>query len=209
MDSIKRFMKALAAAEEVIRNNPSDHNAYNNRGVVLTKLGRLEEAIESFRYAIRCKPNFARAYHNMGLALRALGRLPDAINAFDRAVELKPNIPIIFDKRAAALIDLGASLNPRYTRCLFEAALADAERAIELSSDAEGHYNMACALSRLGRFEEALDQLAKTKGVKGADFDSAHAWEDHDYDPLREEPWIDRFTEIVGPRPAARHPESW
>lgn len=209
MDQIKRYHKALAAADEVIKENPSDPTAYHNRGVVLAKLGRYEEAIEFFKQAIRFKPGFARAWYNMGLACRSLGRHPEAIAAFDSAVQSKPNIPLIYDKRAAALIDLGASLKLEYAKSLFEAAARDAEKAIELSTDAEGHYNMACALSRLQRFDEALEHLAKTKGVKGIEFDALHAWEDPDFEPLRKAPWLAKFEKILGPRPESSEAENW
>jgi tetratricopeptide (TPR) repeat protein len=210
MDQIKRYQKALAAAEEVIREHPEDPTAHHNRGVVLSKLGRFQDALEAFHTAVLFKRNFARAYYNLGLTLRLMGRLPEAINAFDKAAEFKPNIPIVFDKRAAALIDLGASLNKlEYARSLFESAIRDAERAIELSTDAEGHYNMACALSRIGEHDKALEHLAKAKGVKGIEFDAAHVWEDPDFNELRKPPCLEKFTKIVGAQPERSDVDTW
>lgn len=209
MDQIKRYEEALAAAEEVIGETPSDPTAYHNRGVVLAKLHRFEEAIGAFKHAVKMRPDFARAYYDLGLAYRSLGRYIEAIKALDKAVELKPNIPVIRDKRAAALIDMGAALRPEYATSLFEAAVDDARRVIELSTDREGHYNMACALSRLGRYEEALESLRKAKGARGIDFDAAHAWDDPDFVPMRSEPWVLEFTTIVGARPESVKPESW
>ncbi len=49
-------------------------DAYNNRGVVLDKLGRYEEALESYDQAIKLNPNHAKAYHNKSIALGKLGR---------------------------------------------------------------------------------------------------------------------------------------
>lgn len=208
MDLIKRYHKALAAAEEVIKNHPDDPAPYHNRGVVLAKLGRYQEAIESFFQAIHYKPRFARAYYNMGLAYRALRRYPEALEALDTAAEIKPNIVVIHDKRAAALIDLGAALRPEYATSLFEAAVKAAEKTVELSSDSEGHYNMACALSRLGRLDEALEHLLKAKNAKGHEFDASHAWEDPDFTPLRTGPYLERFEKTVGKRPQASK-ETW
>lgn len=211
MDDVhkRRYEEALAAAEEVIRETPDDPTAYHNRGVVLAKLGRYEEAVGAFKKAIKMKPDFARAYYDLGLCFRAMGRYIEAIKALDKAVEIKPNIPVIRDKRAAALIDMGAALKPQYSRSLFEAAIQDAESVIELSTDSDGHYNMACALSRLGRYEEALESLRKAKGAKGIDFDIAHAWEDPDFAPLREKPWAEKFEKVVGMKPKAKDSEGW
>jgi tetratricopeptide (TPR) repeat protein len=208
-DHKRRYEEALAAAEDVIRETPDDATAYHNRGVVLAKLGRYEEAVGAFKKAIKMKPDFARAYYDLGLTYRAMGRYIEAIKALDKAVDIKPNIPAIRDKRAAALIDMGAALRPEYSKSLFEAAIEDARSVIELSTDSDGHYNMACALSRLGRFEEALESLRKAKGAKGIDFDIAHAWDDPDFAPLREKPWLAEFEKVVGPAPKARDAEAW
>jgi Flp pilus assembly protein TadD len=44
-------------------------------GLALGKVGKLEEAVESFRKTIDINPNFYQAHINMGIALDKLGRL--------------------------------------------------------------------------------------------------------------------------------------
>lgn len=209
MDRVKRYHKALAAADLVIRDNPEDPAAHHNKGVVLEKLGRFNEALDSFHQAIKYKPNFARAYYNIGRTLRSMGKYKEAINAFDKAAEIKPNIPIIYNQRSAALIDLGASLKPEYSRSLFEAAIRDAEKTIELSSASEGFYNLACANAHLKNYEDALEALGKCKIAKGVEFDALHAWEDTDFNELRKPPYLKNFERIVGPKPSSAHKDIW
>jgi tetratricopeptide (TPR) repeat protein len=52
----------------VIRLQPDNTSAYNNRGTNYNKLGKHEFAIEDYSQAIRLKPDYAIAYSNRGLA---------------------------------------------------------------------------------------------------------------------------------------------
>ena len=201
MGDIKRSYELLAAAEEVLKDNPEDAMSHNNRGVALSNLGRYEEAIESFKQALHLNPKYAAAHYNMGVALYSIGRFREAINAFDAACEIKPTVQI-YDKRTAALVNLGASLHPERAESLFKAAIRDADKAIELSWGSEGHYNKACALTRLHHYLQALEHLAKEKDSKGEEFDATRAWKDPHLAPLKQPPWLEKFEMIVGPEPA-------
>jgi tetratricopeptide (TPR) repeat protein len=69
--------------------------AFNNRGVVLRELGRLDQALASCERAIVLKPDFADAFRNRGDALRDLKRLPEAVQCYERARALDPALPYI------------------------------------------------------------------------------------------------------------------
>jgi Flp pilus assembly protein TadD len=49
--------------------NPNDATAHYNMGVVLSSLGRKEEAMEWYRKVIALNPNHAMAHYNMGVVL--------------------------------------------------------------------------------------------------------------------------------------------
>jgi hypothetical protein len=57
------------------------------RGLSLPKraLGRLEEAVASYRQALACKPDFAEAHNNLGVALQRLGRQSEALAFYREA----------------------------------------------------------------------------------------------------------------------------
>ncbi|HSV27761.1 MAG TPA: tetratricopeptide repeat protein, partial [Sedimentisphaerales bacterium] len=67
-----------------------DFSAWNNLGNSLLRLGRLEEAIESYIESIRLNPRRPDARFNMAIALAGLGRLTEAIEAAKKAAALSP-----------------------------------------------------------------------------------------------------------------------
>lgn len=66
---------------------------YNNRGVLLFKQGRLEEALRDFEQALDVQESLATAHINHGYTLVALQRWADSIMAFDRGIALGPPDP--------------------------------------------------------------------------------------------------------------------
>jgi tetratricopeptide (TPR) repeat protein len=66
---------------------------FNNRGVLLFKQGRLEEALSDFGQALRVQDLLAAAHINLGYTLVALQRWADSIPAFDKGIALGPPDP--------------------------------------------------------------------------------------------------------------------
>jgi len=82
-----------AAAEEykrAIAIEP-DYSAWNNLGNSQLRLGRLEEALNSYTESIRLEPRQPSAYFNKGIALAQLGRRTEAIEAVRQALALSPD----------------------------------------------------------------------------------------------------------------------
>ncbi len=87
-------------------NEVIDTYAYNIRGIVKIKLGKIEtnrensekakslyeSAIEDFDQIIKVNSRHARAYHKRGFAKEALGRKEEAKADFEKAKELDPNV---------------------------------------------------------------------------------------------------------------------
>ena len=86
-----RLPDSLRALEISVKINSQDHEAYNNLGVTLQKLGKLESAEMSFKKAIELKSSYAEAYNNLGVTLQELGKLESAEMSFKKAIELKSN----------------------------------------------------------------------------------------------------------------------
>ena len=64
--------------------------ALNNRGNVLEKLERNEEALASYNKCLAAAPTFATAWKNAGIVLIKLRRYEEAAKALRRALELDP-----------------------------------------------------------------------------------------------------------------------
>lgn len=62
--------------------------SYNNRGVLLSAQGKLQEALADFDAAIAVQQDLAAAYVNRGYTLVALERWEESIESFSRGIEL-------------------------------------------------------------------------------------------------------------------------
>jgi protein O-GlcNAc transferase len=78
-----------------------------NRGYVLTRLGRLEEALENNSALSVRFPNMREAHYNVAEVLIALRRPAEAVIACDRAIGLDPGYAKAHIDRALALAELG------------------------------------------------------------------------------------------------------
>lgn len=83
----KQYGQAINAFRRALKNGGVSPRTYNNLGLALTRLGRLEEALESFKYA----GGEAKAYNNIGYVLLTDDQPAKAVPYFEKAIELSPN----------------------------------------------------------------------------------------------------------------------
>lgn len=139
--------KALSLLDQAIKTNPNDAWAWQNRGVALDKLGRSEEAIDSYRRAGEMNPVITMAWVNLGKLLRKLGRHDEAIKSYKQGIELWPE----------GGGDLWNGIGIAYTELnRYGDALLCFEEATRLHpGDGSVWNNKGWALEDLGRFSEA------------------------------------------------------
>ena len=139
------------------RCKPDYADAFNNRGVVLAELERLDEALASYDRAIALKPGYADAFNNKGNALRELRRLDEALTSYDQAIALEPNHADAFNNRGSTLTELKR----------FDEALASCDKAIALRPGyAIAFNNRGNALRELKRLDEALASYDKALALE-------------------------------------------
>lgn len=145
--------------------------AYRRHGDVKTTLSFLE----GLEYSV---PGL-----HLGHALKAellsekLGRYYDAMISFTNAIALEPGRSEYYNGRGLTWMGIGR----------IETALSDFESATFANpDDASARYNVACALARLGRKEDALASLGKAFELDERLL--AHAQSDQDLASLRSEP---------------------
>jgi len=174
-EAVERYDRALALTPRP--------DAYNNRGVALEALGRLDEALDSFSQAVVYRSDYAAALFNRGGVLCALRRWTEALADYDRAVTLRPDDSAPYwNNRGLALGELNRweeaaesfitalALDPAYADALanlsvaqrrigqVDAALGSADRALGLRPDhPEALITRGLALAALGRFQAALE----------------------------------------------------
>jgi tetratricopeptide (TPR) repeat protein len=85
-----RFEEALASldSDEAIR---ADADALNTRGMILTALGRLDEAMREFEQALAMRPDFADAINNCGTVHARRGHFELALPCYERSLAIAPD----------------------------------------------------------------------------------------------------------------------
>lgn len=101
------YEHALKYFEKAIEMNSKNDFAWGDRGLMLDKLGRKDEAIESFSRALMIDSSNAITWHNKGLTLIRSNKLEESIECFDKAIELNEKYAKAWYNRGRALALLG------------------------------------------------------------------------------------------------------
>ena len=121
---------------------PGNSAGWANLGIVLRRVGKLEEAIGCYRRAIEISPGMAEGWNNLGNALRDKGDMEGAIEACREALRLRPEY-------ADAWNNLGNCLQVRWK---LDEAVAAYREALRLRPGlAESWNNLGNALKSKGR----------------------------------------------------------
>jgi uncharacterized protein (TIGR02466 family) len=94
-EALSAFTKAISAARS---GGPTATRAGAQRGLTLEKLGRLEEAVESYNTVLQFRPTDDPIMLRRGLTLNKLQRLDEALESYNAVLKVKPLDPIIFEK---------------------------------------------------------------------------------------------------------------
>ena len=122
---------------------------HNNLGVVLSDLGKPDEAIEQYREALKFQPNFFLATSNIYSLLKKQGKQDEANAELRNFIRLNPD-------NGRARYTLGtAYLN----QGKLEQAVAELQEAARLEpNESPVRINLASALRKQGKLDEAISQ---------------------------------------------------
>ena len=144
-DAVKVLTRAIQA-------EPKFLNAYIARGFALSRMGKLEQALNEYEKVLGLSANNAVALCNKGFCLYKMGKLDDALVCMNRAHELDPERPDFLANRAEVLLKLGQT----------DRALEDANTSIAFDdTDADPYITRADALMQKKRVKEALKDYSK------------------------------------------------
>jgi len=131
--------------------------AHYNRGVVLDRLGRGDEAIAAWERTIAVCPAHAEALGQIGRTMLTRQRWKEAREFLERAVGANPRSFSAHNGLGAALRQLGETAR----------AAGHFRRATALSpGHAEAHNNLGIALYELGKPAEAVPHLEKALEIR-------------------------------------------
>lgn len=165
--------------------------AWIDKGVSLTNLGRPEEALACHDRALGIVPDSARAWINKGAAFGTLEQWEQCLASYERGVELAPDVAYAWAGKARVLSHLGRpdealicydralAINPLAPSIWsnkgalladhlkrWEDAISCYDHTIRIDPHyAEAHLNKAVALVHIGRDYEALDCFERTEAL--------------------------------------------
>ena len=153
--------EARREMQRCLEEAPGDSTAHNYYASFLSALGRFDEALPEWRRAQELDPLAAIARAATGRHFVFARRYEEAIYESERALELEPTFPV-----ALGVIGIASSQLARH-----DAAIEALRRAIEPSSSTRYRADLAYALARAGRPDDArrtlaeLEALSKTRYV--------------------------------------------
>ena len=197
--SVGDWPKALAAYDALLRLEPGHVPSLNNRGIVLSSLGRHAEALASFEAVLAINPDDPLALNNRGEELQRLMRPDEALASYDAAIALAPDFPEAHGNRGHLLSQLGRigeaiqaleraiqiePANPRFYQHLAPLRRFDAgdplikqmqRLAARPGLSPEGRVELGFALAKAlgdtGAHDQAFEELARANGLKRSGFD--------------------------------------
>jgi len=154
----KMYHEALDAYNTAVAVDPYNSIAWNKLGVAHMRTGRFEDAVLAFERAIKVDPYYSQAWTNLGDSQAMLGNHQEAIRAYDRALGINQRDIYALLQKGISLQETGDSAQAMeiYQEVI---QLADGEMRKHPNYarfDAELWTNKGDALSRLGRYEEAV-----------------------------------------------------
>ena len=166
---------------------PDYYEAHHNMGIILEKLNRFPEAIESYNTVLRINPNYFQAYINLGNVFLVLGRYDDSLESYKKAISVESNNADVFlnlgntyfemgqFKNALSSYDNAIDINPHFVDAhlnrgnvlqrlrMLEESLISYDKALEINPKfAQAYSNKATALQELRKLDEALINFNKS-----------------------------------------------
>jgi Flp pilus assembly protein TadD len=150
--------EATGALRKAIQLAPGYYAPHLSLGFVYFRMGRNSEAVDEFRVVTQLAPELAEGYSSMGGALLVTEKETEAEQALRQSLKLRESRP--------ALNNLSVLL--RYQRRDRE-AVEVLERALRVGADDSMiRLNLANALRRTGRLNEARENFQKASGLARA-----------------------------------------
>lgn len=196
------YKRAIADHSEIIRKNPKDAIAYDNRGNAYRRNAEYDKAIADYDAAIKLDSKFVHAYVARGDAYSSKGDLDRAIADCNKAIGIDPKFANSYGIRGVAYMakretdkaiadfNEAVKLNPKYTYALYnrgsareikgdiDGAMADYNETIRVDPETvEGHQSRGILRLYGGAQADAIADLKRAAELSPDD-SSAALWRD-------------------------------
>lgn len=194
------LVEAEQMGRQAVIRDPRMTSAWNNLGIVLQEMGKLDESLACLKKVVALEPRDPQAHNNLGNTLRRMGDLAGARHHWEQALALRPNyaetyanLANLFNEQgeydnalhcgrraiehnphlADAYINLAATENARHQH---EAALDWLHRLLTFAPDhAQGRASRALTLKELERLDEALIDAQHAVGLNPNNAEAQYA----------------------------------
>lgn len=165
-NSILEYEKSALYFEDALKKKPDYHQAFNNWGLVLSKLAQLNKdptlyqaCFAKFEAALNIKPdkygsliNWGNALSRLGLHYQDISLLESGITKFEAALKIKPNIKEAYNNWGRILSILA---DMKQDPLLYETSFIKYTAALNIDSNYyEALYNWGNALLGLARLKK-------------------------------------------------------
>lgn len=178
----KDYAGAIEEFKAVLKKKPGYPGVYYNLGYCYMSMARYSEAVKSYREALKAQPGHFGAQLNIGYSYLMLGDLSNAEKELAEAMRLRPEngLPRFYLGQVYSLAGKYDDATLQYQKAkelepglMIEIAMGDnylkagkIDQAIEAlriavmrsPNDDRAHYLLGLALSKKGRYEEAIAQ---------------------------------------------------
>ncbi len=103
-----QYQKVLSKALHLQKDYSTSKNLFNIIGITNHRIGRLNEAIDTFIKALSFYPESAQIYNNLGNALASQGNYYEAASAYETATFIQPNYAEAYYNMGNAFRDRGS-----------------------------------------------------------------------------------------------------
>ncbi len=174
----KKYRQAAANYKRALEIKPDLNAAAGNLGIVYSKLGRMEDALETFEYALALNPEIPHtSYHNMAEIYEKTNRLDEACHYYELCTKTEPLPAYAYAKagaihlkrkRFAQAIDaFNNSLDSRQSMLqLYRGMLLKEKYGRSNTSDERSHIDKLLEQSSLPGALDAYDTLVFNWGLK-------------------------------------------
>lgn len=146
------YKEALSSLQETSFNK-NKVAVLQHIAIVLRRLNRSEEALQTYEKALRLAPDTVQLYSDKGDVLLGKERFTDALDAYEKAIQKSPAEPLLHKKKGDTLLHLG-----RWVEAIgaYSSAINLIVEIKERTIAAQIYANQGEAFLEIGKFEKAL-----------------------------------------------------
>jgi Flp pilus assembly protein TadD len=151
------WLNSIILFNHTIRVTENNCVAHNNLGLVLSNMGKIDEAIRHYKSALAVKSDYSEAHNNLGIAFGKKGDLESAIKHLSEALKIRPDY-------AKAHHNMGIALGRQNN---IDDAIIHFSRAVEINQNyVDAYNNLGIALMYKGKNGEAVKYFRKALQIQ-------------------------------------------